>query len=102
MSDILYKCPACYSDGIETCHNPDHGFYYMISFHYDSCNGGRGCPVCGWDDKHKIKRYNSQLKSYEYNKCYECDGTGYVSRNKCEKILEEYSIDIPVDEFIKE
>lgn len=81
--DKLYICPDCSGDGKETCHNPDHGFYGMVSFHYDACNGGRGCPVCGWDEKHKVKSGNG---------CDTCNGTGKVDEEIGLQFLKEYEV----------
>lgn len=48
----MVGCPDCLGDGMDTCHNPDHGFISMLSFH----DVGRlGCPVCGNNEKHKVK-----------------------------------------------
>lgn len=63
---ILYVCPDCSGDGKETCHNPDHGLISAMSFHDI---GRLGCPVCGVDAKHKVRRGGD---------CETCDGTGEV------------------------
>ena len=48
-----YRCFVCGGDGKETCTNPDHGFINALSFH----DVGRlGCPVCGHDPHHKVRR----------------------------------------------
>lgn len=82
--EAKYKCPVCNGDGKETCTNPDHGFYNMISFNYDACNGGKGCPVCGWDEKHKVPGDRP---------CEACDGLGVLSEMQIDKVMDEYQID---------
>lgn len=63
----MFKCPDCGGDGKETCHNPDHSFIDMLSFH----DIGRiGCPVCGHDPKHKVKGENP---------CETCCGSGQIT-----------------------
>lgn len=75
MSD-LFVCPDCFGDGKETCHNPDHGFIEMLSFH----DIGRiGCPVCGHDAKHKVKSGCS---------CETCEGVGQVTIEKARYFCE--------------
>lgn len=63
------KCPDCLGDGKQTCHNPDHGFYLMTSFH----DIGRiGCPCCGNDEKHKVPNGGN---------CETCSGAGEVEES---------------------
>lgn len=69
-------CPDCFGDGIETCHNPDHGFYGMLS-NFVSANES-ACPCCGHDPNHKIK-----------GKCYTCSGLGEVSKEIYDIYLSE-------------
>lgn len=74
------KCPDCNGDGIETCHNPDHGFYSM------ACFGDMqriGCPVCGHNDKHKVidggecDTCNGEKEVDEITAREFCEGFGY-------------------------
>ncbi len=74
-------CPECNGDGKETCHNPDHGFITMLSFHDI---GRLGCPGCGHDEKHKVPRGGS---------CELCEGNGEVSEN----IAREFCISMDYD-----
>lgn len=46
------KCPDCGGDGLETCHNPDHGFLAALSF---TDLGRIGCPCCGHHPKGKVR-----------------------------------------------
>ena len=64
---VLFTCPDCAGDGKETCHNPDHGFISVLYFHDI---GRLGCPVCGHDEKHKVKNGGD---------CDTCAGAGTVT-----------------------
>lgn len=79
-----FICPCCSGDGKETCHNPDHGFYSMISFHEV---GRLGCPCCGHDPNHKVK-YKGKIYP-----CEVCEGAGTVSEETGIKFLEEMKYD---------
>ncbi len=71
MSEELVECPLCGGDGKETCDNPDHGLIDALSFH----DVGRiGCPVCGHDERHKVKNGGS---------CELCGGAGKVTQAFC-------------------
>lgn len=59
-------CPDCGGDGRETCHNPDHGFISAMSF---NDIGRLGCPVCGHDERHKVRKGGD---------CETCSGSGSV------------------------
>ena len=107
MKNLNYNCPACCGDGKETCNNPDHGFYAVTNSigtpsAYDACNGGTGCPVCGWDEEHKVKSYNSVKKKYEYSRCEACNGLGRVTETRAIEIMKEWNIDEDPDYFITE
>lgn len=72
----IVKCPDCFGDGKETCHNPDHGFLSAMS----SVIGANesACPCCGHSEDHKVIEYIGGGK-YEYPKCETCKGVGLVS-----------------------
>lgn len=72
----MTKCPDCFGDGIETCHNPDHGFLSAFMSRY----GGNesACPGCGHSYDHKMGGV-----------CYTCSGTGQVSKEEYELYLNE-------------
>lgn len=75
MSDSsrTVTCPDCSGDGKETCHNPDHGFLVALSFH----DIGRiGCPCCGHDPKHKVKKGGS---------CDTCSGSGRATVDQAQE-----------------
>lgn len=91
MISLTHKCPSCGGDGIETCHNPDHGFIDALSFHEV---GRLGCPVCGHDPKHKVK-YKGQ-----YGQCEHCNGIGRVSEGSAIEILDQEGIDNCSDDYI--
>ena len=57
-------CPDCRGDGTETCNNPDHGLIDAIGGEI----GRLGCPVCGHDPEHKVRK----------NKCEFCNGEGVI------------------------
>ena len=71
-------CPDCGGDGKDTCHNPDHGFYGMISF---TDEGRIGCPACGHDPNNKVRRKGA------YCVCETCNGTGICSEDVGNKFL---------------
>lgn len=73
----LVTCPCCNGDGKETCHNPDHGFISMMSWHDI---GRLGCPVCGHHDHHKV----GSKKPGGSDPCEECDGAGQVTEEKAQ------------------
>ena len=70
-----YICPDCSGDGKETCHNPDHGFIRAMSF---NDIGRLGCPLCGYDEDHKIP---------SGGKCETCNGIGNVTIEVAEKFI---------------
>ena len=76
MSQI--KCPDCLGDGIETCHNPDHGFLSGIVNQFYSANES-ACPCCGHNPEHKMK-----------GKCDTCSGTGNVTKEQFDSYVDEF------------
>jgi hypothetical protein len=86
MSDIIVKCPQCNGDGKETCHNPDHGFLEMVSFHE---LGRLGCPCCGHDENHKVKGGGL---------CDLCHGNGNTPEAVALKFMEEMDYDFELEE----
>ena len=75
---ILYAlCPDCGGDGIETCHNPDHGFLSGVM----SIMGANesACPCCGHDEDHKMRN----------GKCETCNTKGRVTQKVYEAYLDE-------------
>lgn len=89
MSDT-HKCPACGGDGINTCNNPDHGF---MSIGFDA----HGCPCCGNDPNHKVSKYRDGKTVYL--PCEYCKGTGKLSKEECVKILHEWQIYEPIEDY---
>lgn len=71
-------CPDCFGDGIETCHNPDHGFLSGVLGAVYGANES-ACPCCGHSSDHKMK-----------GKCETCKGTGQVSKEEYDKYLDEF------------
>lgn len=86
-----YKCPDCGGDGIETCHNPDHGFISALDFHEV---GRLGCPVCGHHPKHKV--------AGGAGKCESCNGLGVVDKETAIKIMDGFEMDVDLDDFFIE
>ena len=82
MSQI--KCPDCLGDGVETCHNPDHGFLSGIVNQLYGANES-ACPYCGHSSDHKMK-----------GKCYTCSGTGIVTKEQFDSYVDEF-VPIEVD-----
>jgi hypothetical protein len=76
MSQI--KCPDCLGDGIETCHNPDHGFLSGVLGFYLNANES-ACPCCGHNSDHKMK-----------GKCDTCSGTGNVTKEQFDSYVDEF------------
>jgi hypothetical protein len=72
-------CPDCSGDGIETCHNPDHGFLSGVLGGVCGANTS-ACPCCGHSQDHKMR-----------GKCYTCKGTGQVSKDEFGAYLDEFS-----------
>lgn len=91
-----YACPACGGDGIETCNNPDHGFINFV--------GGElarlGCPCCGHDPEYKMKVWNYDLRKYVPSTCWECNGKGIVNKKRAGKILDDWRIDEPIEDYL--
>lgn len=84
------KCPDCLGDGIETCHNPDHGFLSGIVNQVYSANES-ACPCCGHDPAHKMK-----------GKCDTCSGVGNVTKEQFNSYVNEF---LPIDvdlEYLEE
>lgn len=77
----IILCPDCFGDGIETCHNPDHGFLSAVIGANESA-----CRCCGHSSDHKMK-----------GKCDTCKGTGQVTKEQYDTYLDEY-----VDENCKD
>lgn len=75
-------CPDCFGDGIETCHNPDHGFLIGVLGAVYGANES-ACPCCGHSSDHKMK-----------GKCETCNGTGQVSKEDYDNYIDEF-----VDEY---
>src|SRR6478736_537072 len=86
------KCPDCFGDGIETCHNPDHGFLNIIGVVVGTNESA--CPCCGHSEDHKIGRYIGNMK-WQYNKCETCSGSGEVTREEYDSYLDEF---VPEDD----
>lgn len=80
MSDKV-TCPDCSGDGRETCHNPDHGFISAMSWHDI---GRLGCPVCGHDEHHKVKKGGA---------CETCSGAGHVAEPAARLFCEQMDYD---------
>ena len=70
-------CPDCFGDGVETCHNPDHGFLSSVLGAVHGANES-ACPCCGHNPDHKMK-----------GKCYTCSGTGKVSKSDYDAYIDE-------------
>ena len=70
-------CPDCLGDGVETCHNPDHGFLSLLGSVQRANESA--CPCCGHNPNHKMK-----------GKCETCGGTGQVSKEDYEKYIDEF------------
>ena len=79
----LVKCPDCFGDGIETCHNPDHGFLANFLGPVVGANES-ACPCCGHSEDHKMKTYNMKTSRYDNNQCCTCIGNGKLT-------LEQYN-----------
>lgn len=82
LQEELVMCCSCLGDGKDTCHNPDHGFIDLLSFHDI---GRLGCPVCGHDERNKVK---------DGGDCELCNGTGKttaaIGRNFCSDMGYDY------------
>lgn len=76
-----YKCPDCGGDGVETCHNPDHGFLRGVIGAVYSANES-ACPCCGHHPDFKMKGI-----------CETCKGTGRVDKDVWDKYADEYGYD---------
>lgn len=74
----IVLCPDCFGDGIETCHNPDHGFLSGVLAAVHGPNES-ACPCCGHSSDHKMK-----------GKCYTCNGTGQVSKEDYKNYIDEF------------
>lgn len=77
MEETKIKCPDCFGDGIETCHNPDHGFLFGVM----SIVGANesACPCCGHSEDRKMK-----------GKCETCKGIGVVSKIEYDAYVDEF------------
>lgn len=60
---LLVTCPECGGDGVETCNNPDHGFFSWMPGE----TGRLGCPGC----------IRGNPKHYGHP-CIQCDGLGLL------------------------
>lgn len=74
-------------DGKETCHNPDHGFIYALTF---TDIERLGCPVCGHDEDHKVINGGD---------CETCKGKGEVGKKVAVTFLNEMDYDVNVEEL---
>lgn len=83
LGEVL--CPDCFGDGIETCHNPDHGFLSSVLGAVYGANES-ACPCCGHSSDYKMK-----------GKCYTCNGTGQVSKENYDKYLDEFVDEDDID-----
>ena len=82
-----YICPDCSGDGKETCHNPDHGFYGMVTG--ISCDEARtGCPLCGHDPKCKVINGGN---------CDTCNGLGYVNYEEAMAFIRAYDLEYDME-----
>ena len=88
MKTKLIKCPDCFGDGIETCHNPDHGFLTGVL----SIKGVNesACPCCGHSEDHKMRTWNMKTGKYDDNQCDTCSGSGKVTKIQYNAYLSEY------------
>ena len=84
--EIKIKCPDCLGDGVETCHNPDHGFLSAVGGILGANESA--CPCCGHNPYHKMK-----------GKCDTCGGSGNVSKDEYDSYLEEFVQDDYKDEI---
>jgi len=84
MKTDMVICPDCFGDGIETCHNPDHGFLSGIM----SIVGANesACPCCGHRSDHKMKGV-----------CETCKGAGNVTKEEYEFYLNNYVPEHEID-----
>lgn len=89
-------CPDCFGDGKETCHNPDHGFFSMLSGVVGANESS--CPCCGHSEDHKIIKFIGTIEGkmkWEQPKCETCNGTGQVTKEEYDKYCDEY---VPEDD----
>ena len=87
IEDII--CPDCFGDGVETCHNPDHGFLSgVVNATYGADESA--CPCCGHNIDHKMK-----------GKCYTCNATGKVSEEDYQDYVDEYVPEEDQEEIYK-
>lgn len=87
-----FKCPDCGGDGIETCHNPDHGFIGFGSLLGAVLSANESaCPCCGHNEEHKMKGV-----------CYTCKGIGKVSEKTFLKYIDEYVTNDEEYEYLME
>ena len=94
MKTILVKCPDCFGDGIETCHNPDHGFLSQCLGPVVGANES-ACPCCVHSQDYKMRNYNMKTGKYENNICETCSGSGKISMGLYMDFLDE---NIPHDD----
>lgn len=80
-SSLMVTCPDCGGDGKETCHNPDHGFISMMSFHDI---GRLGCPCCGHDEHHKVPKGGP---------CETCGGAEQVTEQVARDFCKDFDYD---------
>jgi hypothetical protein len=85
MESVMAVCPVCNGDTIERCNNPDHGFISALSFHDI---GRLGCPCCGHDQQHRMRKWNSATNSYEWLRCEFCDEDGNLKPEMAEQAKE--------------
>ncbi len=98
MKKKLIKCPDCFGDGIETCHNPDHGFLSDFLGPVVGANES-ACPCCGHSEDHKMRTYNMKTHKYEDNQCDTCSGSGQVTLNQYNDYLNENVLEEDLEYF---
>lgn len=82
---LFVICPECGGDGMETCTNPDHGFLSAMGSVQSSDVGRLGCPACGHDPKRKVRNGGP---------CFQCHGSGIMSRESAEVYCKDMEFDL--------
>lgn len=86
IPEKLVKCPDCFGDGKETCHNPDHGFLRGISGVVGANESA--CPGCGHSEDHKPVTYKDG--KYYHKSCEMCEGSGRVTMERYNAYVDEF------------